>query len=200
MDKLGGPDTYGHFPTGWAVAFSTPFQMFKRYSQYSGGTSDPLVISWPKGIKARGEIRNQYHHSVGHRADDPRHRRPRDAEGLPRRRAVPALRRLDAIHLRRGARTHRRRRSASSTRCSAPVGCGRTAGSAAAVHAPFTGKGHFDQDQWQLYHVDDDRSESTDLAKQVSGEAGGARRRRGTRRPGINLALPMDDRTAVRTS
>ena len=36
---------------------------------------------------------------------------------------------------------------------------------AATVHAPFTGKGHFDQDQWQLYHVDVDRSESTDLAK-----------------------------------
>ena len=64
MDKLGSPDTYNHFPTGWAVAFSTPFQMFKRYAQYSGGTADPLVISWPKGIKARGEIRNQYHHSV----------------------------------------------------------------------------------------------------------------------------------------
>jgi hypothetical protein len=38
--------------------------MFKRYSQFAGGTCDPLVISWPKGIKARGEIRNQYHHSV----------------------------------------------------------------------------------------------------------------------------------------
>ena len=64
LDVLGGPDTYEHFPTGWAAAFSTPFQMFKRYAEYSGGTSDPLVISWPKGIKARGEIRNQYHHST----------------------------------------------------------------------------------------------------------------------------------------
>jgi arylsulfatase A-like enzyme len=42
----------------------TIFQMFKRYAQYAGGTCDPFVISWPKGIKARGEIRNQYHHSV----------------------------------------------------------------------------------------------------------------------------------------
>jgi len=48
----------------WATAFSTPFKMFKRYANYAGGTCDPLVISWPKGIKARGEIRNQYHHSV----------------------------------------------------------------------------------------------------------------------------------------
>jgi arylsulfatase A-like enzyme len=64
IDKLGGPDTYEHFPTGWAAGFSAPFQMFKRYSNYSGGTADPLVIYWPKGIKARGEVRNQYHHAV----------------------------------------------------------------------------------------------------------------------------------------
>ena len=42
----------------------TPFQMFKRYSQYPGGTCDPLVIHWPKGIKAKGEVRHQYHHST----------------------------------------------------------------------------------------------------------------------------------------
>ena len=51
-------------PTGWAVAFSTPFKMFKRYSEYSGGTCDPMIVSWPKGIEARGEIRHQYHHST----------------------------------------------------------------------------------------------------------------------------------------
>ena len=63
-ETLGGPETYNHYPTGWAVAFSTPFQMFKRYSQYSDGTCDPLVICWPKGIKAKGEVRNQSHHST----------------------------------------------------------------------------------------------------------------------------------------
>ncbi|GAF70983.1 unnamed protein product, partial [marine sediment metagenome] len=63
LDRMGSVDTYNHIPTGWAAAFSTPFQMFKRYSQFSGGTCDPLVISWPKDIKARGEIRHQYHHS-----------------------------------------------------------------------------------------------------------------------------------------
>ena len=61
LDDLGSPNTYNHYPTGWAVAFSTPFKMFKRYS-YAGGTADPLVIHWPAGIKARGEVRHQYHH------------------------------------------------------------------------------------------------------------------------------------------
>ena len=38
MNVLGGPDTYEHYPTGWAAAFSTPFKMFKRYAEYAGGT------------------------------------------------------------------------------------------------------------------------------------------------------------------
>ncbi len=63
LDVLGSPDTYNHYPTGWAVAFSTPFRMFKRYC-FQGGVSDPLVIHWPKGIKAKGEVRHQYHHST----------------------------------------------------------------------------------------------------------------------------------------
>ena len=63
LDKLGSPDTYNHYPTGWATAFSTPFKMFKRYT-YQGGVADPLVISWPKAIAARGETRTQYHHAV----------------------------------------------------------------------------------------------------------------------------------------
>ena len=63
LDDLGSPNTYNHYPTGWAMAFSTPFRMFKRYS-YQGGISDPMVIHWPKGIKAKGEVRHQYHHST----------------------------------------------------------------------------------------------------------------------------------------
>jgi len=41
---LGGTDTYEHYPTGWAAAFSTPYQMFKRYAQFAGGTACPMVI------------------------------------------------------------------------------------------------------------------------------------------------------------
>lgn len=48
LDVLGGPETYNHYPTGWAVAFSTPYQMFKRYSEYAGGTCCPMVVHWPK--------------------------------------------------------------------------------------------------------------------------------------------------------
>jgi arylsulfatase len=63
------------------------------------------------------------------------------------------------------------------------------------VHAPFTGKGHFDQDQWQLYHVDEDRSESTDLAMQYP-EKLEALKKAWDEEARTNLALPIDDRTA----
>jgi arylsulfatase A-like enzyme len=63
IDELGGPNTYNHYPNGWAMAFNTPFKMWKRY-EFNGGTSDPCIISWPKGIRARGEIHSQYHHAI----------------------------------------------------------------------------------------------------------------------------------------
>ena len=63
IDDLGSPKTYNHYPTGWAMAFNTPFKMWKRY-EFNGGTSDPCIISWPARTKARGEIREQYYHAI----------------------------------------------------------------------------------------------------------------------------------------
>jgi arylsulfatase A-like enzyme len=63
LEELGGPRTYNHYPTGWAWAFNTPFKMWKRYSNYEGGTADPLIVSWPKQIAKTG-IRRQYTHAV----------------------------------------------------------------------------------------------------------------------------------------
>ena len=194
IDKLGSPDTYGHFPTGWATAFSTPFQMFKRYAQYSGGTADPLVISWPKGIKARGEIRDQYHHSVDivpTILDIIGVEMPKIYRGVEQ---FP----LSGISMRYTfdaaphAPTQKKRQfySMLGTR-----GMWEDGWLAATVHAPFTSKGHFDQDQWQLYHVDADRSESTDLAKQYP-EKLEALKKAWDEEARINLALPVDDRTA----
>ncbi|MCW2523565.1 MAG: arylsulfatase, partial [Frankiales bacterium] len=64
LDELGGTKTYNHYSTGWAMAFNTPFKMWKRYASFEGGTADPCIISWPAGIKAKGEIREQYHHAI----------------------------------------------------------------------------------------------------------------------------------------
>ena len=63
LDKLGTVETYNHYPTGWAMAFNTPFKLFKRET-WEGGVCDPMVMHWPKGIKAKGELRDQYTHCI----------------------------------------------------------------------------------------------------------------------------------------
>ncbi|MBV8440634.1 MAG: arylsulfatase, partial [Hyphomicrobiales bacterium] len=64
FDELGGPMTYNHYAAGWAVAGDTPFTWTKQVASSYGGTRNPLVVFWPKGIKARGEVRSQWHHVV----------------------------------------------------------------------------------------------------------------------------------------
>jgi arylsulfatase A-like enzyme len=63
IDELGGPRTYNHYPTGWACAFNTPFKLWKRYSNFEGGTADPMIVSWPARITETG-VRRQYTHAV----------------------------------------------------------------------------------------------------------------------------------------
>ena len=59
-DQLGGPETYNHYPIGWAMAFNTPYKLFKRYASHEGGIADTAIISWPNGIDAHGEVRDNY--------------------------------------------------------------------------------------------------------------------------------------------
>jgi arylsulfatase len=63
IDQLGQPGSYNHFPVGWALAFNTPYKLCKQYTHF-GGTRNPLVVHWPKGIRAKGEIRTQFHHVI----------------------------------------------------------------------------------------------------------------------------------------
>jgi len=61
LEDWGRANTYPHYHAGWAMAGNTPFRYFKQ-SEHRGGQHDALVVHWPDGIKAKGEIRNQYHH------------------------------------------------------------------------------------------------------------------------------------------
>jgi arylsulfatase len=63
LDDLGGPKYFNHYPWGWTFAGNTPFRRWKRET-YRGGTADPFIVCWPKGIKAKGEIRHQYAHII----------------------------------------------------------------------------------------------------------------------------------------
>ena len=194
IDVLGSPATYNHYPTGWAVAFSTPYQMFKRYSQFAGGTCDPLVIHWPKGIKAKGEVRDQYHHStdiVPTILDVCGLEMPKTYRGVAQHPLNGVSMRYTFDDAKVKTQKQRQYYAMLGTR-----GIWKDGWKAAALHAPISGAGHFDEDRWELYHVDADRSESKDLSKEnpeklkelITAWFDEADK---------NQVLPLDDRTPV---
>ena len=64
LDKLGGPESYNHYAVGWALAMNTPYQWTKQVASHWGGTRNGAVIHWPRGIKAKNEIRSQFTHVI----------------------------------------------------------------------------------------------------------------------------------------
>jgi arylsulfatase len=64
IEAWGDPSTFPHFAIGWAWATNTPFQWTKQVASHFGGTRNGMVMHWPKGIKAKGEWRSQFHHVI----------------------------------------------------------------------------------------------------------------------------------------
>jgi arylsulfatase len=163
IDVLGGPETYNHYPTGWAVAFSTPYRMFKRYT-YQGGIADPMVIHWPKGIKAKGEIRNQYHHAVDIvptileccGVEMPKFVNGAEQTPLP---GVSMRYSFDATPDAPTQKVIQYYEMLGSR------GLWHQGWKVATEHGPLNGRG-FTDDRWQLFHTAEDRSEAHDLADQ----------------------------------
>ncbi|MGO4102462.1 arylsulfatase [Leifsonia sp. YAF41] len=192
LDELGGVATYNHYPNGWAMAFNTPFKMWKRY-EFNGGTSDPCIMSWPAGLVSRGELRPQYHHAVD---------------------IVPTI--LDVLGVEPPARIKGHEQSGfdgvsmrySFDTADAPSerhtqfysmlgsrAVWHDGWKAITNHPTLSGWGHFHDDEWELYHTDVDRAELHNLASEQPGklrelvdlwyaEAG------------RNGAFPLDDRSA----
>ncbi len=162
LDALGSPDTYNHYPTGWAVAFSTPYRMFKRYSQYAGGTADPMVIHWPKGFTARGELRHQYHHCTDIV--------PTILEccGLTMPDVVDGVKQtpLPGVSMRYSFdnATAETRKQTQYYEMLSTRGIWHRGWKASTEHGPMIDTGRFDQDRWQLFHAEVDRAEANDLA------------------------------------
>ena len=162
LDAIGGPETYNHYPTGWAFAFSAPFRMFKRYS-YQGGVCDPMVVHWPKGIEAKGQVRNQYHHAIDLVPTI------LEACGLEFPEFVDGYEQtpIAGVSMKYSFDADPDGPTAKDTQYYAMLG---TRGiwhqgwKAVAEHGPLASIGHFDQDRWQLFHTDVDRAEAHDLA------------------------------------
>jgi arylsulfatase A-like enzyme len=64
LDDFGGPDSYNHYAVGWAHATCAPYQWTKQVASHWGGTRNGTIVSWPKGIKSRGEVRSQFSHVI----------------------------------------------------------------------------------------------------------------------------------------
>lgn len=63
LDDIGGPHSHSNYPWGWAQAGNSPLRWYKQ-NTYGGGVRDPLIVHWPNGIAARGELRRQFVHAV----------------------------------------------------------------------------------------------------------------------------------------
>jgi arylsulfatase len=193
LDDLGSPTAYNHYNTGWAWAFDTPFPYWKRFAGYEGGVADPLIISWPAGITARGDIRDQYVHAVD---------------------IVPTLYQLlgveppDVLNGWTQNPIEGRSFAPSFTDTRAP---GRDTQFysmlgmralyhqgwlATTLHPPISGWSHFDEDVWELYDLRTDRTQLHNLAAEKPAlleELKGL----WFYNAGVYKGLPLDDRTAM---
>ena len=64
LDEFGGEGSYGHFAVGWAWAMDAPYQWTKQVASHWGGTRNGTIVHWPKGIKEKGGMRNQFCHVI----------------------------------------------------------------------------------------------------------------------------------------
>ena len=193
LEQLGGTKTYNHYPTGWAMAFNTPFKMWKRY-EFNGGTSDPCIISWPAGTKARDELRGQYHHAIDLVPTI------LDVLGVEPPETIKGhvQSRLDGVSMRYSFDDP----AAPSTRATqfysmlGSRAIWHDGWKAVTTHPAISGWSNFNDDTWELYHTDVDRAELHDLAADHPdklrelinlwyAEAG------------ANQAFPLDDRSAL---
>ena len=193
IDELGGTKTYNHYANGWAMAFNTPFKMWKRY-EFNGGTSDACMISWPAGMKARGELRTQYHHAIDIVPTI------LDCLGLevPRTIKGHVQSRMDGVSMRYSfddapAPSARRTQFFSML---GSRGIWHDGWKAVTNHPTIAGWGNFNADEWELYHTDVDRSELHNLAHDEP-----ERLREMVNlwfaEAGANDAFPLDDRSPL---
>ncbi|MGW2660805.1 arylsulfatase [Nocardia tengchongensis] len=162
-DELGTESTHPHYSNGWAMAFNTPFKMYKTNAAWEGGTADPMVISWPRGLEARGEVRHQYIHAmdvVPTLYDLIGITPPETVDSVPQSPIEGVSMASVLLDDTAPSPKHTQFFSMFGTRA-----MWRDGWQANTVHAPApSGWSHFDQDKWCLYHLDTDRNQMKDLA------------------------------------
>jgi len=193
LDELGSPKSYNHYCTGWAWAFDTPFPYWKRFAGYEGGVADMCVISWPKGIPARGELRHQYIHAVdvvptlyemlGIQPPEVLKgftQSPIEGESFVQAISDPEAPEKDVqFYAMLGQRALYSQGWLANT-----------------LHPPISGWGRFEHDVWELYNLQEDRAQMHDLADKNPDML---EKLKGLwyYYAGIYHGLPLDDRSAL---
>ncbi len=193
IDELGSPASYNHYNTGWAWAFDTPFPYWKRFAGYEGGVADMCLVAWPARIPAQPDARHQYVHAVDVVPTiyeligiDPPDvlkgytQSPLDGESFAATLTdVDAAGRETQFYAMLGQRSIYHQGWLACT-----------------VHPPISGWGNFDKDVWQLFHLEQDRAQTRNLADQEPQRLQ-ALKDLWFYYAGIYNGLPLDDRTAL---
>jgi Sulfatase len=168
IDEIGGPNAYNHFPVGWAWAMNTPFQWGKQVASHLGGTRNPVVVSWPARIKEHGGVRRQFHHVIDlvpTILEAAHVTAPAELNGVAQKpiEGISMAYSFDDAN----AREHRHTQYFEMFGNRALYHDGWIA---VARHGrlPWENAGSydFDKDKWQLYDIEHDFSEATDVSAQ----------------------------------
>jgi Sulfatase len=164
-DDLGGPNSYPHYAAGWAVAGDAPFTWTKQVAGTYGGCRNPLVVHWRNGIKAKGEVRSQWHHVIDIAPT------VLEAAGLPEPKVVNTtpqtpIEGVSMVYTFADAKAKDRHKT-QYFEIFGNRGVYHDGWLAHTVHRAaweYQARHPFLEDKWELYHVDEDFSSANDLA------------------------------------
>jgi len=200
IDALGGPDHTNHYPWGWAWAGNSPFQLWKRYS-WLGGVRAPLVVRWPRRTPDPGAVRGQFLHAIDIAPT------LLGAMGLAMPDVVDGItqQRVDGVDasevLTNGSAREIRTTQYFEMHGSRSIYHDGWKATSNFVSPLFGERDHivgshsYDTDTWQLFHLDSDFSESTDLADERP-ELLGELEDRWVREATLNQVFPLFDPAA----
>jgi len=200
IDELGGPNSYGHYAAGWAVAGDTPFAWTKQVAGSYGGTRNGLVVHWPQGIKAKNEVRSQWHHVIDIAPTI------LEAAGLPEPKSVNGTQQtpiqgVSMVYTFADAKAKDQHKT-QYFEIFGNRGIYHDGWLAHTVHrAAWESKPRrpLAEDQWELYHVDEDFSSANDVAAK-NPEKLKELQELFLKEAIKNYALPLDDRFIERTN
>ena len=202
IDKFGGPEAYNHYAVGWAHAMDTPYQWTKQIASHWGGTRNGTIVHWPKGMKARGEVRSQFHHVIDVAPT------LLEAAGLPQPTFVNGIQQkpYEGVSMMYSFDDGKAadRHETQYFEMSGNRGIYHKGWTAVTKHrTPWVMSGvklpPFDDDVWELYNTNSDWTQAHDLAKKMPDKLHELQRLWLIEATKYNV-LPLDDRFAERAN